>query len=109
MNTTDAGPNTQKSEADTMETSEGLMVAAYPNPFSNNLNIEVSTDHATHTTLRIFNIFGEELWRQEQYLEAGRNLLHWTPAVELAAGVYSIHVMDEDGCRSVSKVVYSAR
>jgi hypothetical protein len=60
----------------------------YPNPFNPNTTIEFSLPHSEYTTLKIYNILGEEIYTLvSQNLNAGIHKYNWD-ASRMPSGVY---------------------
>jgi hypothetical protein len=66
-------------------------ITAYPNPFSDNLNVELSASAAGAATLRIVDIAGKVLYSANHHMAAGSNTLN-IDADSLQSGVYFLSV-----------------
>lgn len=70
----------------TME--EGLRMHAYPNPFRNNLRIDITVQEATHMRLAVYDLMGKMMMvLEEQDLAPGTFSMEWK-ASGLPAGTY---------------------
>ena len=58
-----------------------------PNPFANRTTIEFSTGKAGAAQIKVFNLVGEEMWREVVQTKAGLNRVQFEGA-QLPAGVY---------------------
>jgi len=58
-----------------------------PNPFSQRTNIEFTLQRGTSTTVKVFNLLGEEVWRSEVAGRTGLNRVSFEPA-QLMDGIY---------------------
>lgn len=58
-----------------------------PNPFANRTTIEFSTGKAGAAQIKVFNLVGEEMWREVVQTKAGLNRVPFEGA-QLPAGVY---------------------
>lgn len=65
---------------------EALTLAAYPTRFGPELTVALTTPAATTATLRLLDLMGREVWRQEQAFVPGAAPLQVQPAC--AAGSY---------------------
>jgi hypothetical protein len=74
----------------------------YPNPFSNNINIDWKGKQQNNVTIRLTNIVGQEVYKTSMKLTAGRNAIS-IPA--LNNGNYILLIQDADGKSWSSKMV----
>ena len=76
----------------------------YPNPFNPSTNIEFGIQNAGQTTLRVFNILGQEVATLvDGYLPAGHYHLNFN-ASELASGLY-VYTIQSGENRSAKKMI----
>lgn len=75
-----------------------LSFQCYPNPFGNQLNLKLNADMPKPCEMCVFNILGQEVYRQQFMLNAGVN--SFTIDLPLSPGVY---VLKMDQC--VTKIV----
>lgn len=85
-------------------------INAFPNPFSENLNIEISSDLATNNdevSVQILSIDGKIVYTFEQdiLVKDGKIQLQWTPESSLDGGIYMIRVITESGVQTM-KVMF---
>ncbi|MCB9354614.1 MAG: HYR domain-containing protein [Lewinellaceae bacterium] len=70
-------------------------VKAYPQPFSDVLNIEVSVEHETNARVVIWNAFGQEVATVYSGTLEGNTTLRWD-ATRFASGSYFLRVEADD-------------
>ncbi|MGA9363194.1 MAG: T9SS type A sorting domain-containing protein [Bacteroidota bacterium] len=76
----------------------------YPNPFNPSTNIEFGIRNAGQTTLRVFNILGQEVATLvDRYLPAGRYRVNFN-ANDLASGLY-IYSIESGENRTARKMI----
>jgi hypothetical protein len=76
--------------------------SVYPNPFSNNINIDWKGKQQNNVTVRLTNIVGQEVYKTSMKLTSGRNAIS-IPA--LNNGNYILLIQDADGKSWSSKMV----
>ncbi|MBW6460317.1 MAG: T9SS type A sorting domain-containing protein [Bacteroidales bacterium] len=74
----------------------GVGIALYPNPNSGLFRIELMTDHAIKTTVRIFNAAGEPVWGPYQHEVKGKTTLP-VNLENLPDGMYMLQVETKKG------------
>ncbi len=90
--------------ADTPQPQDFHLLQVFPNPFNSQLQIKLRVQPSSKITIRIFDLKGREVQRQE--LTARTNLLSWTWSPDnLASGVYLLEARDHYN-RSLVKVSY---
>lgn len=81
----------------------------YPNPTTENLNIELSAKHDLSYTLKLFNQSGELLNSKDGFALAGNNNLSWNikdiEGKSLSAGTYLI-MLEINGSVVMDKVIF---
>lgn len=79
------------------EANGGLgQVMNVPNPFSQRTNIEFILQRSTSTTVRVFNLLGEEVWRTDVAGKPGLNRVAFETA-DLQDGIYLYKVQAGSG------------
>ncbi|MFM7767917.1 MAG: T9SS type A sorting domain-containing protein, partial [Bacteroidota bacterium] len=79
-------------------------VNVFPNPVSNQLTISIQNDGMKECRLEIRNIVGQTVWTSlEQNVSAGVLRLD-VDVKELASGMYSLRVADDQNARTVKFV-----
>lgn len=76
--------------------------SVYPNPFSNNINIDWKGKQQNNVTIRLTNIIGQEVYKTSMKLVTGKNAVSF-PA--LNNGNYIMLIQDADGKSWSSKLV----
>lgn len=74
----------------------------YPNPFSNNINIDWKGKQQNNVTIRLTNIVGQEVYKTSMKLIAGKNSI---TIPSLNNGNYILLIQDTDGKSWSSKIV----
>lgn len=72
-------------------------LSAYPNPFLNNITIEISTDTDDHAILRLRERKGKIVRMFSWTILKGSNLCSLTDLDELPTGDYILDAVNEDG------------
>ncbi len=89
------------------EEGNAVLMAAYPNPFTDILNIRMKIKKETGVKVNIYNLSGKMCRSWEEYLLHGEHNLQWD-ANALTGGVYIIDVRGE-GFHDKLKVVKTSR
>jgi hypothetical protein len=76
--------------------------SVYPNPFSNNINIDWKGKQQSNVTIRLTNIVGQEVYKTSMKLTAGKNAIS---IPSLNSGNYILLIQDADGKSWSSKMV----
>lgn len=74
----------------------------YPNPFSNNINIDWKGKQQSNVTIRLTNIAGQEVYKTSMKLTTGKNAVS---IPSLNSGNYILLIQDADGKSWSSKMV----
>jgi hypothetical protein len=74
----------------------------YPNPFSNNINIDWKGKQQSNVTIRLTNIVGQEVYKTSMKLTTGKNAIS---IPSLNSGNYILLIQDADGKSWSSKMV----
>jgi hypothetical protein len=73
-------------------TMQSILIGAYPSPFNSILNIEIQSPNAESYTMKIYNIFGEEVYQLiDNKVLYGLNKFIWKPN-NLSSGVYLLNL-----------------
>lgn len=72
--------------------SENMRVAAYPNPFSNELNIKVVVPESELATISVLDAGGKIHWTGSNFLADGANTIPINELSSLQSGNYRVHV-----------------
>ena len=83
--------------------SNGNTVSIYPNPTQDVLNIDLYTSKVQNTTVKVLDMSGRIVKQIQGRSEAGMNKLSISLG-EIASGVYTIQVFENDNLTHVSKV-----
>ncbi|MBU1936878.1 T9SS type A sorting domain-containing protein, partial [bacterium] len=74
-----------------------VTIEAYPNPAKESVQIEVLDLSPGSTVVEVYNVLGQQVWREEVYATLGRLDLTWRMrnmrGQQVTAGVYFIQVM----------------
>lgn len=79
--------------------------AAYPNPFKNNVTVEITTgDLDNSATIEVTNYMGQLISRESINVASSSNVLHTIAAEELNNGVYFITVMTNSSKETIKVI-----
>ena len=73
-----------------------IRAKAYPNPFSSNLSVEVDADSDGQVIFRIYNHVGNLIKMSYWKLIKGNNKIMMDSLQNLAMGLYTIEIKDEN-------------
>ncbi len=98
-------PSERKAGADELGTSTGLEIAsAYPNPFVGKLNMRLDLGESGASTLKVFNIYGQEVSRHSFADQTGKVDFTWEATdSNLKAGIYILQL--SNGKETITKKV----
>ncbi len=74
-----------------------IQVSMYPNPVKENCTLLIEVAGQTRATIKLINVYGQEMRSQQTLLQSGRNNLYWKNLGQLASGTYLLQVQLEDG------------
>ena len=84
---------------------DGLLLEdPYPNPFRNETVIGFNLRQPSAVTLRVFNLTGTEVWRQEGDYSQGRHVLNLSAATLGRSGLYQL-LIETPYTRPVTKTL----
>lgn len=78
-------------------------VNIYPNPVTTDLHVEVFTNKAVNNVVKVMDLSGRVIVEQATLLNAGANRIQ-IPMVNLAQGMYTIHVYENNQLIQVQKI-----
>ena len=78
-------------------------ISVYPNPTSNELNIDIFTTKAENSTIKILDMSGRILKEIQTKLSIGANSIHANIG-EFATGIYTLQIFENNKITQVSKV-----
>jgi hypothetical protein len=81
----------------------GSTVSIYPNPTQDVLNIDLYTTKVQNTTVKVLDMSGRIVKQVQARSEAGMNKLSLSLG-DIASGVYTVQVFENDQLTHVSKV-----
>lgn len=81
----------------------------YPNPFNNQLNLNLSSPQAQALQVTLYDLLGQPVFRAQRKVQAGKNTLHLDLPMSLVDGIYFLEVRDEQGQTDGRKVVHAHR
>lgn len=96
---------TSQSAGDVLQDS----VWVYPNPFGNQLFVDVYAPQGGMVTIDLIDITGKRVYWQQPNLSVGRNRLNVVTPNRLASGVYFLRVRYDNGTLITQKVVRAHR
>lgn len=89
-------------------TVKGLQVlSVLPNPFENDLQMNIQSDKAQAITIQLVDMTGREVYRSNKVISAGNNIIVMSSLGGLSKGLYVLRMMDgkrEVFTRRVNKV-----
>jgi hypothetical protein len=88
---------------DLMWGTNGSTISVYPNPTSNELNIDIYTTKAENATVKVLDMSGRILKEIHTKLVVGANSIQ-TNIGELASGIYTVQILENNKITQVSKV-----
>jgi thiol-disulfide isomerase/thioredoxin len=74
---------------------ENNTVSVYPNPMSEEANIEISTASNVEVSVKVFNVMGQQVAARNYGKMSGKNILPFV-STSLPNGIYTIHVQMGD-------------
>lgn len=80
-------------------------ISVYPNPFVNKVSIKFMAQSAGITTLKLYNITGQEVWDKSISTQIGENELV-VQFDELSSGVYFLHLKNPNGESVYHKLIH---
>jgi hypothetical protein len=83
----------------------GWDIAAYPNPSTNNINIDYSLESARTITIKIIDCTGRVVIVETQTLSEGNHTYRWVRTSEIVPGMYECLISDGGTTRNVKFVV----
>jgi hypothetical protein len=98
-------PNERNTGDDKIEASTGLEItSAYPNPFVGKLNMRLDLGESGSSTLKIFNIYGQEVSNQSFSSQTGKVNFTWEATdSNLKSGIYILQL--SNGKETITKKV----
>jgi PKD repeat protein len=88
------------------ETNSNTTIAAYPNPFSENLNVNFELAHTGEVKITLFDLAGKQITQQVHMMDAGQqNIGISATTLQLASGVYLMQV-EAQGTHEQIRVVH---
>ena len=76
-----------------------------PNPFSEGTHLLVWSDEMVEATIRIYNEWGQNIWKQKESLQIGTNALYISPTMLGQPGIYMVQV-DWGNTQLTKKMVF---
>ncbi len=68
----------------------------YPNPFDQNLILELENDQSETTNIRVFNVLGNEVFQNNVEISQGKNTIN-LPLSQLTSGTYFVQIRMKKG------------
>ena len=81
----------------------------FPNPFKNEINIDVTLDIDGDIVIQVVNILGEVITHQTHSLYQGENTIQIMFGDNLPNGMYQIYLADQEGNQVIHKIVHSTK
>jgi hypothetical protein len=100
LNTLDIDGKSSYSKIVVLRLSGGIVknVTVYPNPFTNNLKLEINSDKETEITIRISNALGQPVINRNVILQKGVNVVVLSSELQnLKPGMHLMEIISEDG------------
>jgi len=77
----------------------------YPNPFTSDLKVQVSSDKQTDITIRISNAAGQQVVNRKVMVQTGENVIVLSSELStLQSGIYMMEVITEEG-KKTQKII----
>jgi|CXWL01.1.fsa_nt_gi uncharacterized membrane protein YgdD (TMEM256/DUF423 family) len=77
----------------------------YPNPFTSDFKIQISSDKETGITIRISNALGQQVVSRKTILQSGENIVVLSSGLSnLQSGMYILEVISEEG-KTTQKII----
>ncbi len=83
---------------------KGLFITAVPNPFVEQLNLQIVSNKQDKARLSICDVSGRSLSEKQINLAEGSNVVHLNGFTKMAAGVYILRVQTSSGVQSLRVV-----
>jgi len=91
---------------DLIPKSKDINIRAYPNPFKDNLLLEIESKINSNSTISIYEIGGKELNRIDVFIGKGLNLIDLTKnIIDLPSGMLTIVVRSDTGFKKSVKII----
>jgi hypothetical protein len=87
--------NPQNNESDNTAI-EGIKTNVYPNPFTNQFNIEFTSAIERAVVVELFDLIGNKVSEQKEMVSEGSSLVNFSTD-ELTKGIYLLRVFDLNG------------
>ena len=81
----------------------------YPNPFTNELNVEIVSETASQITLQVISSLGQTLYEEKRQVGIGKNYFIINMGDGLPPGLSYLLLKDESGNQSAKKIFHSKR
>lgn len=91
---------------DGTNTTLNIVQSIYPNPFTEQINIEIQSAQKDNLLIEIYNVLNERIYQAEHIVDSAKNLIQITPDKNLPDGIYQINVKDSSGKQSSHKIVH---
>lgn len=90
----------------TEETEIEANILAFPNPFTDYINVEIPSDIVPNNedlSIQVLSIDGKLVYSidQKSTVTDGKILFKWTPEMNLDGGIYLIKIITEEGVRTI--------
>ena len=82
-----------------------ILQKAYPNPFNNQISLELNSDQTEKAVVRLLDLTGKEVHYEIINIESGDNKLTLIPKQNLPVGTYLLHILREDGQLITTKLI----
>ena len=78
---------------------DGFKIHCYPNPFAQDLKIEIELTKSTHLTIELWNLQGKKMiiFCKNQFYTVGNHLIRYDTNRDLPKGMYFLSIQDENG------------
>ena len=85
------------------------IVSIYPNPFTSNINVELSSDLGQEINMIITDLLGKRVAHKTYNIVKGDNRIMLEMQPNLPSGIYSIVILGEDAFRFSKQIVHAKK
>lgn len=88
-------------EAKVIAEDNGLILQAYPNPFSEQLNISVSSKENIHGVLEVYDIMGQKIYTEDITVEKDNIINRSLQMNNISSGIYTISLLTNESIQNI--------
>jgi hypothetical protein len=82
----------------------GLILQAYPNPFSDLLNISVFSKENMHGVLEVYDIMGQKIYSENITVSKDNTISRSLPLNSISSGIYTISLLTDESYQNIKVV-----